>query len=197
MGRNTKIVLTGGPCAGKTTLASVIARAYAHSVIVLPEAASLLFSGGFPRWEEREARHATQRAIFFVQRELENAYEAKYPDRILVLDRSTVDGAVYWPDGPEAFYAAMGTSREAEFARYDRVIYLESADQEAYQLNLSKNPHRRESWEEARALDEANLHQWEKHPALTMIRNQRAFGHKVSEVLSVVAGSSQGSSGQE
>ncbi len=197
MKKNIKIVLTGGPGAGKTTLTEVIARAYAHSVIVVPESASLLFTGGFPRWEEEDARRATQRAIFHVQCELESAYEAKYPGKILVLDRGTVDGAVYWPNGSEQYYTAMGTTRDAELARYNQVIYLECADREVYKINLSKNPNRKETWEEARALDANNLQQWRKHASLTVIQNQRSFGRKVSEVLSVIAGASSEDHEQE
>ncbi|PMY18520.1 hypothetical protein C1X37_33905, partial [Pseudomonas sp. FW305-3-2-15-A-R2A1] len=61
-----KVVLTGGPCAGKTTLTQVIARVFQKHVVIIPEAASLLFTGGFPRWPELEASHATQRAIYHV-----------------------------------------------------------------------------------------------------------------------------------
>lgn len=185
-----KIVLTGGPGAGKTTLAEVIGRSYAHSVVVVPEAATLLFSGGFPRWDELAARQSVQRAIYYVQRELEASYASKYPDKVLVLDRGTLDGAVYWPGGPDTFYPAIGSSREAELSRYDAVIYLDCADQDAYKLNLSKNPHRKETWEEAGKLDQMNLAEWSRHPNFIRIRNQRNFRQKVLEVLSAVASAS-------
>ena len=47
--KQKKIVLTGGPCAGKTTLTQVIAKAFPKHIVIVPESASLLFSGGFPR----------------------------------------------------------------------------------------------------------------------------------------------------
>src|SRR5579862_2997894 len=102
--KTRKIVLTGGPCAGKTTLTQVISRVFHQDIVVVPEAASLLFTGGFPRWAEPEARRATQRTIYHVQSGLEAAYASKYPDKILVLDRGTIDGAAYWTDGTDDFF---------------------------------------------------------------------------------------------
>ncbi len=189
--KQMKIVLTGGPCAGKTTLAELIARAYQHSVVNVPESASLLFNGGFPRFQPLEAQRATQRAIFQVQHELEAAYQAQFPDRALVLDRGTVDGAAYWPDGPESYFRDLGTSLEAELARYGCVIYLESAAEKDYQMHKAKNPHRRENWEEAKRLDEDTLKLWLRHPRFIRIENNRSFARKVSEVLGVVAANLQ------
>jgi nicotinamide riboside kinase len=184
--RRPRIVLTGGPCAGKTTLTEVIARVFANRVAVVPEAASLLFSGGFPRWPEPECRRSSQRAIYRVQLELEADFSARYPQRVLVLDRGTVDGAAYWPDGPEAYFAALGTSLATELARYDRVIYLESADREAYEASRTKNLNRRETWEEAMALDALTLEQWRRHAALKVVRNRRSFSDKILEVMGTI-----------
>jgi hypothetical protein len=194
---SSKIVLTGGPCAGKSTLAEMLSRAFPNSLMNVPEAASLLFSGGFPRFTSAESRKATQRAIYGVQTELENSFAAQFPAFALVLDRGTIDGAAYWPDGPEAFFAAMGTSFEAELGRYDHVIYLESAAKKDYETHRAANPNRNEDWEEARRLDRKTFKLWSRHPSFIMIRNQRSFAHKVSEVLGVVAGSIQGKASNE
>lgn len=180
-------MLTGGPCAGKTTLAEMLGRAFEHSLVRVPEAASLLFAGGFPRFGAPDARRATQRAIFQVQRELEAAYSAQFEERALVLDRGTVDGAAYWPEGPDSFFKAVGTTLEAELARYDHVIYLESAAEKDYLAHKAANPFRKETWEEAHRLDEQTKALWRQHPRFTLITNQRSFAVKVSEVLGVVA----------
>lgn len=181
-----KIVLTGGPCAGKTTLTQVIAKAFPKQVAIVPEAASLLFSGGFPRWDEVECQMATQRAIFHVQNALESSYEGKYPHKILVLDRATVDGSAYWPHGTEDFFSSMQTSLEEQLKRYDKVIYLESASADDYALHRSKNPNRKESWEEAKELDARSYELWARHKSLLFVPNQRAFSVKVNEVLSEI-----------
>ena len=185
-GRVKTIVLTGGPCAGKTTLTQVIARVFHQDVVVVPEAASLLFSGGFPRWMEANVKKATQRAIFHVQRELESAFCAKYPDKVLILDRGTVDGAAYWPDTPEDFFHSLGTTLADELGRYDRVLYLESAAKEDYLANLKKNPNRNEDWDEAMRLNERTRSLWSIHPQMVRISKERSFGVKISEVLDLV-----------
>ncbi len=188
MRKNTgKIVLTGGPCAGKTTLTQVIAKTFPGEVFVVPEAASLLFSGGFPRFPEQEAGRAVQRAIYHVQLELEAAFRAKYADKVLVLDRGTVDGAAYWNAGAEDYFRSLGSSLEAELQRYDKVIYLESADRDTYIRNKSGNPNRTESWEEAQRLDEQTRKLWECHPNFNLVRNQKSFSQKLLDSLDAIA----------
>ncbi len=184
--RPLNIVLTGGPCAGKTTIAQVLEKAFSGRLIMLPESASLLFQGGFPRWTDEVSAEALQRAIYHVQIELELAYAARFQDHIRVMDRGTVDGAAYWPKGPEHFFEELGTTAEAELERYDMVIYLESAGRVAYDENRRRNPNRTETWEEAAALDQVTRRQWQNHPRFVTIRNNTAFSSKIAAVLAVV-----------
>lgn len=46
-----------------------------------------------------------------------------YPDRILLCDRGTIDGAAYADGDPQDFFASVNTTFEAELARYDGVIF--------------------------------------------------------------------------
>ncbi len=181
-----KIVLTGGPCAGKSTIAEVLSRAFEGDLVVVPESASTLFNGGFPRWPERDSKASLQRAIFGLQCELETVYRVHYPDQLLILDRGTIDGAAYWPEGPEDFFKSLDTTLEKELARYDQVIYLESAGEEAYEIHGKRNPNRSETWDEAKKLDELTRALWNKHKSVTFIENQRAFSEKISSVLRIV-----------
>jgi hypothetical protein len=64
-----RILLTGG--GGKTTAADLFRREIGDRIIVVPEAATLLFSGGFPRPSESRASRGAQRAIYHVQRNRE------------------------------------------------------------------------------------------------------------------------------
>lgn len=181
-----KIVLTGGPCAGKSTIAELVSRAFSTRVVVVPESASLLFRGGFPRWSEDQSRQALQSAIYHVQLEVERTFDAHYPGMTLLFDRGTIDGAAYWPTGAKDFFRAMNTTEEAELARYDEVIYLESAGEEDYGINRMRNPARLETWEEAKQLDEKTRAIWSKHPALHLIPNKRSFSEKIFAVLKLV-----------
>ena len=181
-----RVVLTGGPCAGKTTIAQVLERAFATDLVIMPESASLLFKGGFPRWGEEEARTCLQRSIYAVQCQMESMFMSHYPDKVIVMDRGTIDGAAYWPKGPDEYFRVLGSSLQTELQRYDRVIFLESAGKDAYDRNRTRNPARTESWDEARALDETTRKLWEQHPDIQIIRNNTAFSEKIAAVLRVI-----------
>ena len=180
------IVLTGGPCAGKTTIGDVVGHAFKKQVVIVPEAASLLFKGGFPRWAEQESRCALQRAIYHTQRELEKSYSAHHRGKVLLLDRGTLDGSAYWPWGTDDFFSSLNTSLEKELTHYNRVIYLESASQKDYNINKKNNPNRIESWEEARDLDAKAKKAWIKHPHIHFVKNKRAFSEKIAEVFAII-----------
>src|SRR5262245_23288186 len=103
-----RIVLTGGPGAGKTAVLELVRRSFCSHVQVLPESAGILFGGGFPRGSDDDHRRCAQRAIFHTQRELETLAAAG-PASVLLCDRGTVDGLAYWP-GPDEFWSAVGTT---------------------------------------------------------------------------------------
>src|SRR6478735_2882953 len=103
MQKRRRIVLTGGPGGGKTTAADLLRRELGSKVVVVPEAATILFAGGFPRSPQADANRSAQSAIFHVQRNLEDVQSALYPERVLLCDRGTVDGGAYWNDGADSF----------------------------------------------------------------------------------------------
>ncbi|NBY19114.1 hypothetical protein EBQ74_02445 [bacterium] len=66
-----KIVITGGPGAGKSAILNLAKMEFCPHVALLPEAATILFSGGFWRDDSSHGRIVAQRAIFYVQKEME------------------------------------------------------------------------------------------------------------------------------
>ncbi len=89
-----RIVLTGGPGAGKTAVLELMRKTLCRHVAVFAESAGVVFGGGFPRGEGTELRRSGQRAISYVQRELEAA--ARASDLAIALcNRGTVDGLAY------------------------------------------------------------------------------------------------------
>jgi predicted ATPase len=175
-------VLTGGPGGGKTTAADLFRREIGDRVVIVPEAATLLFSGGFPRSHHPQASIAAQQAIFQVQRHLEDVQSVLYPDRILLCDRGTVDGAAYCQDTPDAFFESLGTSLEAELSRYDGVIFFESAAVGGLTIE-GGNPIRNESLEQAVALDARLRALWMHHPRFILIRHAPSFFKKITHGL--------------
>src|SRR5438045_3336808 len=125
----TRIVLTGGPGAGKTVISKHIAAAHPQRFVLVPEAATQVYDALQTRWDklDLEGRRDVQRKIYLLQVDQENRTSAANPDKILLLDRGTVDGAAYWPEGPEDYWRDVRSTLERELTRYDVVIWLESA----------------------------------------------------------------------
>ena len=178
-------MLTGGPGGGKTTAADLLRRELGSQVVVVPEAATILFAGGFPRSQQRDANRAAQSAIFHVQRNLEDVQSALYPDRVLLCDRGTVDGAAYWHDGQDAFFQAVGTSLAAELSRYDAVVFFETAAVAGLSIE-GGNPVRNESLAQAVALDGRLRALWSRHPRFTLIPHSRSFLEKIVGALGIL-----------
>lgn len=183
-GRNhLRIVLTGGPGGGKTTAADLFRREIGEKVVIVPETATMLFMGGFPRVGKPEARAATQRAIFHTQVALEDLQGALYPRRVLLCDRGTIDGAAFWPDdAPQGFFETLGTTLEDQLKRYDAVIFFESAAVGDISIE-GGNPARTESNEEARSLDMHLRELWSKHPRFCFVPHSTSFFAKLQEGL--------------
>jgi predicted ATPase len=156
--RPKRVVLTGGPGAGKTAVLETLRQAVCAHVDVLPESAGILFGGGFPRRKDPAIRRHAQRAIFYVQRELE---AISCSAGLVVCDRGTVDALAYWP-GPDDMFLGVGSSLDAELARYDAVIHLRTPPVDGgYNRD---NPLRIETAAEAAAIDERIAQAWSRHP---------------------------------
>jgi len=180
-----RVVLTGGPGGGKTTAADLFRREIGNQVIVVPEAATLLFSGGFPRPDRSEAQRSAQTAIYQVQRSLEDIQAAQYPDRILLCDRGTVDGGAYWPEGASDFFESVGSTHGDELGRYDAVIFFETAALGGHGFE-SENRYRTESQQQAIDLDARLRSLWSPHPHFTVIPHASSFFRKMTVGLGIL-----------
>lgn len=119
------VVLTGGPGGGKTAVLEMARRYFCQHVAILPESASIVFGGGFPRGDTPRARRSAQRAIFHVQQQLE-AVSMENGQRALILcDRGTLDGLAYWPGSQRDFLAEFELDFQRELHRYHAVIHVE------------------------------------------------------------------------
>lgn len=177
-----RVVLTGGPGAGKTAVLELIRRSLCEHVVVLPEAAGIVFGGGFPRAPREGVRRAAQRAIFFVQRELESAAESANP-AIMLCDRGTVDGAAYWP-GPDTLWSSVGVPRLTELARYDTVIQLRTPSA-AHGYDRA-NPLRIETPEDAARVGERIAVEWDGHPRVFVVEATDDFVVKARLAVDLV-----------
>jgi hypothetical protein len=173
-----RVALTGAPGGGKTTAADFFRREIGDRVVIVPEAATILFQGGFPRSREVAVSRVAQTTIFQVQRNLEEVQRALFPGRILLCDRGTVDGAAYWPGAAGGFFASLGTTLEAELRRYEAVIFFETAALGGIAIE-GGNPSRIESLEGAVALDAKLRALWMRHPRFILVPHDVSFFKKI------------------
>lgn len=175
-----RIVLTGGPGAGKTAILELVRHTCCRHVQVLPEAAGILFGGGFPRDRAVASRRAAQRAIFFTQRELEACVVAGI---VTLCDRGTIDGAAYWP-GPDDMWTSVGSSRTEQLLRYDAVIHLRTPSPEHGYDHT--NPLRTETAAEAAAIDARIFAAWDGHPRRHVVEASPDFLAKARRALQLL-----------
>jgi hypothetical protein len=184
-GSSLRVALTGGPGGGKTTAADLFRREIGEGVVIVPEAATILFTGGFPRVAQDHAQRSVQKAIYQVQRNLEDVQRCLYPDRILLCDRGTVDGAAYWPDGVDGFFTEVGSSHAAEINRYDVVLFFETAAVGGFSFE-GGNRYRVESNAEAIDLDKRLRELWAVHPHFYLVPHHPSFLRKITMGLSIL-----------
>jgi predicted ATPase len=167
-----KIVLTGAPCSGKTTLLNALKQHYQDKVAVMPEMATLLLGQIFPplpqkkdEWVYHFQHNVLNAQILFEQSVEEWASIAGAS--FILCDRGTLDGACYLDGGIDAFCEAYHVNLSNHYGRYDLVLQLEglaNANPDQYMQELRSNPHRLESGvEESQKLHKAIQDIWSPH----------------------------------
>lgn len=178
-----RVVLTGGPGAGKTAVLELARRDLCPHVEVLPESASILFGGGFPRDGSDAVKKGAQRAIYHVQVELERIAAWRADAIVALCDRGTLDALAYWPGPWDDFFHDLGTSMPAELARYAAVIHLRVPEDAG---SYRKNAIRRESHREALEIDASLLEVWSHHPRRVVIEANGDFLVKARSALRAI-----------
>lgn len=184
-----RIVLTGGPGAGKTSVAMALVRERPDKLVHVPEAATQVYDGLGTRWDRLDdaGRREVQRRIYRLQLEQEARHAREHPGKVLLFDRGTVDGAAYWPQGADDYWQRLGTTHAAELARYDAVIWLETCAAVGAYDGAASNACRHEDPQAAIARGLLVLAAWEAHPRLARVDAYPTFEEKVAAVKQVLA----------
>lgn len=197
-----EIVLTGGPCSGKTTSLAYLTekvRSWGYRVFTAPETATLFIAGGisdiseiekndFSRYfkiEKLMLEHQIQQRNSILKR------AALFPDekRVIIYDRAEADVAAYLPrEEFEKLIKNMSLGWREIRDSYDGVIHLVSAARGAEKFyTLENNAARRENAKEAGIADEKTQRAWMGHPHLKIIDNSTGFEEKLVRSLQAVA----------
>ena len=192
----SKIVITGGPCAGNTTGMSWIQNAFTergYTVLFIPEIATELISGGVAPWT-CGSNGEYQKCQLKLQMEKEKVFEyaARTMDSekiLIVCDRGALDNKAYMTDAEFAVAANYVGANEVELRDgYDAVFHLVTAAKGAQKFyTTANNTARTETPEEAAALDDKLIAAWTGHPHLRIIDNAEGFEEKMKSLIKEIA----------
>ena len=194
-----RIVLTGGPCAGKTTVLSKIESFLlkkGYKVFIVKESATELIASGITPHEDGVGMLNFQKLILLYQYHKEEIYnkalEYINDDVVIIYDRALLDNRAYINNFQfdlilNELSLEIGKKID-EFdilSRYDMVLHLEtSAVGKGY--NLENNVARYESQNDAILLDVETKNSWCMHDNFHVINSTDNFDDKVSSVINLI-----------
>lgn len=191
-----KIVLTGGPAAGKTTLLTRIVKEFGekgYRVLVVPETATDLISGfGIKPFGNCIDLLKFQDFVFKFQIMKETmAVEAAMlvpEEKVLIIyDRGLIDNKAYITS--EEFNGILKTFGLTEVQvrdRYQAVIHLVSSANGAAKFYNLDNAARTETIEQACELDKKTLNAWIGHSHLKIVDNSTNFEDKIDKAMNEI-----------
>lgn len=188
----SKIVITGGPCAGKTTAMSWIQNAFTrmgYAVLFVDETATQLITGGAAPWLSTSNRDFQWR-LLELQLNKEKAFveiaKTMKVDKILVVcDRAALDNRSYMTEEDFRYVLRQMNTNEVSLRdQYDAVFHLVTAAKGAERFyTTANNAARTETPEQAAALDDKLIAAWTGHPHLRVIDNTSDFEDKMRRLI--------------
>ena len=192
----TKIVITGGPCAGKSTAMSWVQKAFTqmgYSVLFVPETATELITGGVAPWtcgsngdyQKCQLKLQLDKEAVFEQAAMTMAAEKV----LIVCDRGALDNKAYMNDTEfSQVLEFLGTNEIELRDNYDAVFHLVTAAKGAEEFyTTANNAARTETLDEAAALDDKLISAWTGHPHLRVIDNSASFEEKMRRLVAEIS----------
>lgn len=183
-----KIVITGGPCAGKSTAMSRLQEELGQlgwKVLVISESATELITGGLTPFEYPEFQTFLTKYQLEKERIYEKAAESLDQKTLIVCDRGVIDNKAYMTQ--EHFNRVLkdlGTNEVALRDNYGAVFHLVTAAKGAEKYyTTANNQARYETPEEARIADDKIIDAWTGHPHFRVIDNSTGFEEKIKRLL--------------
>lgn len=192
----TKIVITGGPCAGKSTAMSRIQNTFTqmgYTVLFIPETATELITGGVSPWTCRtngDYQKCQLRLQLDKERVFEQAAMTMVAKKVLIVcDRGALDNKAYMDDLEfMQTLEYLGTNEIELRDNYDAVFHLVTAANGAEKFyTTANNSARTETIEEAAALDDKLIFAWTGHPHLRVIDNSSDFEGKMRRLIAEIS----------
>ena len=191
----TKIVITGGPSAGKTTGLSWIQNEFTklgYTVLFVPETATELISGGVTPWgcgSNLDYQKCQMRLQLEKERLFEQAAKTMKAEKVLIVcDRGTMDNRAYMNELEFSQVLNEVGSDEIQLRdSYDAVFHMVTAAKGAEKFYTTENNSARtETVEQAAALDDKLIAAWTGHPHLRVIDNSTNFEDKLKHLIAEI-----------
>ena len=189
-----RIVLTGGPGSGKTTVLDKIRDVYTKEgikVLVVSETATELINSGISFLDGTVELLDFQELVLRLQLAKESVVDralelSSKEDVIVIYDRGTIDNTAYI--NKEEFEIVLTRlNHEKSFSdllnKYDLVINLVGRE-DFY--TTENNKARSESVGEALKLGDRTLHSWVGHPKIRIVKPKDTVDEKINEVLNII-----------
>lgn len=191
-----KIVLTGGPCAGKSEAAKLIKEKFTaagYVVLFVPETATELISGGVCPWTT-----GTNLDYQIVQCKLQRFKEQMFDEAVrtmpqdkflIVCDRGMLDNKAYMTDQEfDKCLEVLETTEDEVNASYDAIFHMVTTAKGLEDFyNFETNVARYETAEQAAALDDVLIKAWSKHPYHHIIENSQSVEDKMNRLLAEIS----------
>ena len=187
-----KVVITGGPCAGKSTAMSWVQNAFTqrgYTVLFVPETATELITGGVAPWTcgtNAEYQKCQMQLQLEKERIFTQAAGTMGADKVLIVcDRGALDNRAYMDEAEFAEVLQFLGTNEVELRdSYDAVFHLVTAAKGAEAFyTTANNTARTETAAEAAALDDKLIAAWTGHPHLRVIDNACDFEDKMKKLI--------------
>lgn len=177
-----RIALTGGPCAGKTTVLNELKKIYtdkSYNVICVPESARELLKDGISRSDMLQFE--TQVAYRQLENEKMAEQQINNSDTVIFYDRGLNDAFGYLNDTDKIkLKNTLGISSIDAWSRYDAVFFLETS---ALSDGYENDSLRIENKDDAVKCHFDTLSEWVGHPHLRYIKSQKNIADKLANVI--------------
>ena len=191
-----KIVITGGPCGGKSTALAWIKNAFSkqgYTVLFASETATDLITGGVAPWTcGTNAEYQCCQLSLQLEKErvFLRAAKSMPKDKILIVcDRGSLDNKAYMTaEEWDSVLKEKGLTEDEMLLDYEAVFHLVTAAKGAAECyTTANNSARKETVEQAAALDDKVIAAWENHPYFRIIDNSTDFQDKMQRLVDEIA----------
>ena len=194
MSQIVKIVISGGPCAGKSSALKHIQKIFTEkgwNVLLVSESATELILGGIAPWTCQSVLEyqSYQTQLQLTKEDIFDTMAKTLPSPVLIVcDRGLMDAKAYMADSEfKSMLDSFSASEQEWLNRYDAIFLLETTakgKEECY--SHCTNEARSEGIEKARQLDDCTIQAWREHPHCFYFDNSTDFDGKLEKLIQAI-----------